>query len=151
RRLRPRRRGRGRVLPQMRLSRKGSRRLSQRAADLFRAAAHAMNVVHFAAAADFRRWLEKNHERKTELQVGFYKKSANKPGMSYKEAVDEALCFGWIDGVVRKLDEERFTHRFTPRKSDSIWSNINVGHVERLTQAGRMRPAGLAAFAARSA
>ncbi len=110
-----------------------------------------MKVVHFATAADFRRWLERRHATAPELQVGFYKKSANKSGMSYKEAVDEALCFGWIDGIVRRLDAERFTHRFTPRKPGSIWSNVNVGHVARLAAAGKMHAAGRAAFAARSA
>jgi uncharacterized protein YdeI (YjbR/CyaY-like superfamily) len=110
-----------------------------------------MKVVYFAAAADFRRWLEEHHATASELQVGFYKKSAGKAGMTYKEAVDEALCFGWIDGIVRKLDDERFTHRFTPRKPGSIWSNVNVAHVARLKAAGKMHPAGLAAFAARSA
>lgn len=115
------------------------------------AAAPAAPPTFFATAAEFRRWLEKHHAKATELHVGFYKKSAGKPGMTYKESVDEALCFGWIDGVVRKLDEERFTHRFTPRRPGSIWSNVNVGHVARLTTAGRMHAAGLAAFAARRA
>ncbi len=109
-----------------------------------------MNVVYFPTASDFRSWLEKNHAAVTELQVGFFRKAVGKPGMTYTEAVDEALCFGWIDGTVRKVDAERFTHRFTPRKPRSIWSNVNVAHVERLTAAGRMHPAGLQAFAARS-
>jgi len=108
-----------------------------------------MNVTHFAAAADFRRWLAAHHATVAELQVGFYKKSSGKGGLTYSEAVDEALCFGWIDGIVRKLDEHRYTHRFTPRKPGSIWSRVNVGHVERLTKAGRMHAAGLKAFAAR--
>ncbi len=108
-------------------------------------------VVFFASAAEFRRWLEKNHATTRELQVGFYKKSSGRGGLSYPEAVDEALCFGWIDGILRKLDDERYTHRFTPRRPGSIWSNVNVGHVERLRAAGRMHAAGLAAFAARSA
>jgi uncharacterized protein YdeI (YjbR/CyaY-like superfamily) len=110
-----------------------------------------MNVIHFATAADFRRWLEQHHTTAKEVQIGFYKKSAGKPGMVYKEALDEALCFGWIDGIVRSLDAERYTQRFTPRKPGSIWSNINVGHIQRLIAAGKMRPAGLAAFAARTA
>jgi uncharacterized protein YdeI (YjbR/CyaY-like superfamily) len=110
-----------------------------------------MKVVHFASAADFRRWLEKNHATATEFQVGFYKKASGRGGLSYKEAVDEALCFGWIDGIVRKIDADSFTHRFTPRRSGSIWSNVNVAHVARLTAAGKMHAAGHAAFAARSA
>ena len=110
-----------------------------------------MNVVHFHAADEFRAWLTVNHATVTELQVGFYKKDSGRSGMTYKEAVDEALCFGWIDGIIRKIDAESFNHRFTPRKSGSIWSNLNVGHVERLTKAGKMHPAGTRAFEARQA
>jgi uncharacterized protein YdeI (YjbR/CyaY-like superfamily) len=110
-----------------------------------------VNPVHFANAADFRAWLEQHHATTSELVIAFYKKASGKPGLSYKEAVDEALCFGWIDGIVRRLDDERFSHRFTPRKRGSIWSNVNVAHVKRLTEAGRMHPAGVAAFAARVA
>lgn len=110
-----------------------------------------MHVTHFKSASEFRAWLEAHHATVTELQVGFYKKDSGKVGLTYREAVDEALCFGWIDGVVRRLDEHSYTHRFTPRKSGSIWSNINVGHVARLTAAGKMHAAGLAAFAARDA
>jgi uncharacterized protein YdeI (YjbR/CyaY-like superfamily) len=109
-----------------------------------------MKPTYFASAAEFRRWLRKNHAAVKELQVGFFKKATGRPGLTYKEAVDEALCFGWIDGVVRRVDATRFTHRFTPRRPGSIWSNVNVRHVARLTAAGRMQPAGLAAFAARS-
>lgn len=110
-----------------------------------------MNPVHFRSAAEFRKWLEQNHARAPELWIAFYKKAANKPGMSYHEALDEALCFGWIDGIIKRIDDERFMHRFTPRRPGSIWSKVNVRHVERLTEAGRMHPAGLAAFAARQA
>jgi len=110
-----------------------------------------MKVVHFASAVDFRRWLEQNHATATELQVGFYKKASGRDGLTYREAVDEMLCFGWIDGVVRTIDADSFTHRITPRKPGSIWSNVNVAHVARLTKAGKMHAAGLAAFAARSA
>ena len=110
-----------------------------------------MNVSHFASAAAFRHWLARHHATATELHVGFYKKSSDRGGLTYSEAVDEALCFGWIDGVVRKLGADTYTHRFTPRKPRSIWSNVNVGHVARLTAAGRMHAAGLAAFAARTA
>jgi uncharacterized protein YdeI (YjbR/CyaY-like superfamily) len=108
-----------------------------------------MKPVHFQTAGEFRQWLEQNHTRATELWVAFYKKSSGKPGMTYAEAVDEALCFGWIDGIIKRIDAERFMHRFSPRKPRSIWSNVNVGHATRLIAAGRMRPAGLAAFTAR--
>ena len=108
-----------------------------------------MNVTHFPSAAAFRRWLEANHATTTELQVGFYKKASGKGGLTYAEAVDEALCFGWIDGIIRKLDEHSYTHRFTPRRPGSIWSLVNVGHVKRLTKAGKMHAAGLKAYAAR--
>ena len=103
----------------------------------------------FATAAAFRAWLEQHHDEHTELLVGFYKKGATKKGIGYKEAVDEALCFGWIDGVVRRLDDERYTHRFSPRKPRSIWSAINIARVAELTEQQRMTPAGLAAFARR--
>jgi len=107
-------------------------------------------VTHFASAADFRAWLEKNHVTATELFVGAYRKASGLGGMTYLESVDQALCFGWIDGVVRKVDAESFCHRFTPRKPGSIWSNVNVAHVVRLTAAGKLHAAGIAAFAARS-
>ncbi len=110
-----------------------------------------MTATFFKTAADFCAWLEKNHATATELHVGAYKKATGLGGMTYLESVDEALCFGWIDGVVRKIDDVSFSHRFTPRKPGSIWSNVNVAHVARLTAAGKMHPAGLAAFAARSA
>jgi uncharacterized protein YdeI (YjbR/CyaY-like superfamily) len=100
----------------------------------------------FASPADFRAWLEENHDRRTELVVGFYKKGSGKPSITWSESVDEALCFGWIDGVRRSLDAERYTIRFTPRKPVSIWSNVNIAKVEMLLREGRMRPAGLAAW-----
>ncbi|MES2692903.1 MAG: YdeI/OmpD-associated family protein [Verrucomicrobiota bacterium] len=107
--------------------------------------------VFFPTAADFRRWLEKNHASATELYIGFYKAKSGKTAMTYEEAVDESLCFGWIDGVVKSLGPESYQHRFSPRKPTSIWSMINIGHVARLTKAGKMHPRGLAAFAARKA
>ena len=109
-----------------------------------------MKPTHFGTAAEFRAWLEKNHDRASELWVAFYKKTARKHGITYAEAVDEALCFGWIDGIIKRLDEERYMHRFSPRKPGSTWSNINVRNVARLSAAGRMHAAGLAAFAART-
>lgn len=109
-----------------------------------------MTATFFKTAADFRAWLEKNHATTAEFCVGYYKKGSGKGGMTYLESVDQGLCFGWIDGVVRRLDEHSYCHRFTPRKSGSHWSNVNVAHVARLSAAGLMHPAGLAAFAARS-
>lgn len=109
-----------------------------------------MKPTFFSAAADFRRWLEANHATATEFYVGFYKKTSGRGGMTYQEAVLEALCFGWIDGVLGRVDEHSYKHRFTPRKKGSTWSNVNVAHVERLTKEGRMAPAGLAVFEVRS-
>jgi uncharacterized protein YdeI (YjbR/CyaY-like superfamily) len=108
-----------------------------------------MKVAHFASAADFRRWLEKNHATASELLLGFYKKESGRRGLTYPEAVNELLCFGWIDGVVRRVDEHSYTHRVSPRRPGSIWSLVNVRHVRRLTRAGRMHAAGLQAFHAR--
>lgn len=110
-----------------------------------------MTPRFFKNAAAFRAWLEKNHATTTELWVGLYKKAHAHRGITYHDALMEALCFGWIDGVMRRIDDESHMQRFTPRKSGSTWSNINVAHVERLTAEGRMAPAGLAAFKARSA
>lgn len=103
----------------------------------------------FATAAEFRLWLEQHHASAHELYIGFYKQASGKVAMTYEEAVDEALCFGWIDGMIKSLGRESYMHRFSPRKSSSIWSNVNVRHVERLTKAGKMHARGLAAFAAR--
>jgi uncharacterized protein YdeI (YjbR/CyaY-like superfamily) len=103
----------------------------------------------FAVAADFRTWLDAHHHTETELVVGFHKKGSGKPSMTWPESVDEALCYGWIDGVRRSLDDERYTIRFTPRRAGSIWSNVNIAKAEALIEAGRMMPAGLAAWAKR--
>ena len=108
-----------------------------------------MKIKYFKSASEFRRWLEVNHARVSEIWVGFFKKDSAKGGLTYAEAVDEALCFGWIDGLKKRVDELSYTHRFTPRKAKSNWSRINIQHVERLKKAGRMRPAGLKAYAAR--
>ena len=108
-----------------------------------------MKIKYFKSASEFRRWLEGNHARLSELWVGFFKKDSSKGGLTYAEAVDEALCFGWIDGLKKRVDELSYTHRFTPRKPKSNWSRINIQHVERLKKAGRMTPAGLEAYAAR--
>ena len=110
-----------------------------------------MKPRFFSSAIAFRAWLEANHDTKTELLVGFHKKASAKAGATYQHALDEALAFGWIDGVRRGLDAERYTIRFTPRKPRSIWSNVNIRHVERLIAAGRMAPPGLRAYEARTA
>ena len=105
--------------------------------------------VHFASPEEFRKWLEKHHAAEKELLVGFYKTSSGKKGATYSEALDEALCYGWIDGVRRSIDAESYTIRFTPRKPKSIWSLVNVRRVEALQRAGKMAEAGTKAFAAR--
>lgn len=108
-----------------------------------------MKPTFFATPAKLRAWLEAHHEVKTELLVGFYKKSSGKPSITWPESVDEALCFGWIDGVRKTLGDDAYTIRFTPRKRTSIWSAVNVKRVAALTKLGRMTPAGLRAFEAR--
>ncbi len=104
----------------------------------------------FATPAAFRAWLEKNHASTTELLVGFHKRDSGKPSITWPESVDEALCFGWIDGKRQGLDETSYTIRFTPRKATSIWSAINVAKIAALTKAGKMHEAGHAAFAKRT-
>ena len=108
-----------------------------------------MKPRFFSSPAQFRQWLERNHDRESELLVGFHKKSSGKKSVTYSEALDEALCFGWIDGVRKNLDETSYTIRFTPRKPRSIWSNVNVNHVERLIKEKRMHASGLEAYARR--
>jgi uncharacterized protein YdeI (YjbR/CyaY-like superfamily) len=104
----------------------------------------------FETPEQFRAWLEEHHETATELLVGFYKKKSGKPSITWPESVDEALCFGWIDGVRRGIDEESYSIRFTPRKPSSNWSSVNIARVAELEKEGRMRPAGRAAFKRRS-
>src|SRR4051812_23407101 len=105
-----------------------------------------MEAIYFDGPEAWRAWLEEHHESETEVLVGFFKKHTGRQRMTWSEAVDEALCFGWIDGIGRRVDDERNTIRFTPRKPSSIWSTVNVKKVAALTEQGRMRPAGLAAF-----
>lgn len=105
-----------------------------------------MKPRFFATADAFRDWLEKNHHRAAELLVGFYKRGSGKPSITWPESVDEALCFGWIDGVRRSIDESSYTIRFTPRKSSSVWSAVNIKRAQKLRRSGRMRTAGLQAF-----
>jgi uncharacterized protein YdeI (YjbR/CyaY-like superfamily) len=105
-----------------------------------------VDPIFFPAPEDFRAWLEQNHETADEVLVGFYKKKAGKPSMTWSDSVDQALCFGWIDGKGRSLGDEAHTIRFTPRRPKSNWSAINIAKVAQLTEQGLMRPAGQAAF-----
>jgi uncharacterized protein YdeI (YjbR/CyaY-like superfamily) len=107
------------------------------------------DALFFSSPSEFRAWLEDHHETASELWVGYYKKATGKPTMTWSEAVDEALCFGWIDGKLQRIDEERHRQRFTPRRPNSNWSAINIAKVAELRKQGRMAPAGEAAFAAR--
>jgi uncharacterized protein YdeI (YjbR/CyaY-like superfamily) len=110
-----------------------------------------MSSVHFSSAANFRGWLERHHATVAALVVEFFTKASGRGGLTYPEALDEALCFGWIDGIRQKAAADTYTIRFTPRRRGSIWSNVNVRHVARLTAAGKMHAAGRRAFAARDA
>jgi uncharacterized protein YdeI (YjbR/CyaY-like superfamily) len=105
--------------------------------------------THFKTAAAFRAWLQKHHRGANALILRIAKRHAGKSGITYAQALDEALCYGWIDGVRRSLDADSFSVRFSPRKPHSIWSRVNVRHAERLIDAGRMTTAGLAVFEAR--
>lgn len=108
-----------------------------------------MTPTFFATLADFRRWLEVHHDQAQELWVGFYKKATGKPSITWPESVDQALCFGWIDGRRKSVDSENYMIRFTPRRPTSNWSLVNLQRVAELSDQGLMHPAGLAIFAAR--
>lgn len=111
-----------------------------------------LNVLHprfFKTPAAFRKWLAANHAKSKELWVGFYKKDSGRPSITWPESVDEALCFGWIDGVRKRLDDQSYVIRFSPRKPNSIWSAVNIRNVERLITEDRMRPVGMKAYEAR--
>jgi uncharacterized protein YdeI (YjbR/CyaY-like superfamily) len=105
-----------------------------------------MTPKFFPTQEDFRRWLEENHDRETEIIVGYYNVKSGKGGITWSESVDQALCFGWIDGVRRNIDEESYCNRFTPRRTGSNWSAINIAKIEDLTKKGLMKPSGIAAF-----
>ncbi len=109
----------------------------------------APDPVHFKTPAAFRAWLQAHHASATELVLRLAKVHASATGVTYAQALDEALCFGWIDAVRRRLDDDTFSIRFTPRKPRSIWSRVNVAHAERLIREKRMTRAGIAAFEAR--
>jgi len=100
----------------------------------------------FPSQSAFRTWLKKNHERKSAIFVGFYKKHTGKPSMSWSESVDVALCFGWIDGIRRTIDSDRYCIRFTPRKPTSTWSAVNIRKAKALIRQGMMTPSGLLAY-----
>ncbi|HEV7747609.1 MAG TPA: YdeI/OmpD-associated family protein [Pyrinomonadaceae bacterium] len=108
-----------------------------------------MKVRFFKKPADFRKWFAAHHESETELWVGFYKKDSGKASITWPESVDEALCFGWIDGVRKNIDEISYKIRFTPRRQRSIWSAVNIKRATELSDQGLMQPGGLKAFAAR--
>ena len=108
-----------------------------------------MKPRYFKTPADFRAWLEKHHSSAAELLVGFYKRDSRKPSITWPESVDEALCFGWIDGIRRRIDDERYSIRFTPRRRGSIWSVVNTKRFAALSRGGRIADAGRAAFEGR--
>jgi uncharacterized protein YdeI (YjbR/CyaY-like superfamily) len=110
-----------------------------------------LDATFFGDPQAFRAWLERNGAQEQELWVGYWKKSTGRVGVTYPQSVDEALCFGWIDGLTRSIDAERYATRFTPRRAGSIWSTVNIRRVAELIAAGRMTDAGMAAFEARRA
>jgi uncharacterized protein YdeI (YjbR/CyaY-like superfamily) len=110
-----------------------------------------VTASYFVSPADWRRWLAAHHKTKDEQWVGFYKKGSGKPSITWPEAVDEALCFGWIDGVRKSIDDTSYRIRFTPRRAGSTWSKVNVRRVADLTRRGRMRAGGVDAYKSRSA
>lgn len=109
-----------------------------------------MTVLFFATPAELRAWLEANHNKVAEQWIGYYKKGTDKPSITWPESVDQALCFGWIDGVRKSIDAESYKIRFTPRKPRSTWSAVNIKRVAELTAVGLMQPAGLKAFEQRT-
>lgn len=108
-----------------------------------------MKPTFFKSPSDFRRWFEKHHDTSKELLVGFYKKASGRPSITWPESVDEALCFGWIDGIRRRIDDISYAIRFTPRRTTSIWSAVNIKRAQELIDKSLMKPAGLKAFQAR--
>jgi uncharacterized protein YdeI (YjbR/CyaY-like superfamily) len=105
-----------------------------------------MDPIYFKNQDEFREWLEKNHNKESEILVGYHKVKTNKSSMTWSQSVDQALCFGWIDGIRRSIDEEKYCIRFTPRKPGSNWSNINIKKVETLNDKGLMKKEGLESF-----
>jgi len=105
-----------------------------------------VQIKIFNSSAEFRKWLEENHDRATELWLGFYNKRSGKQSLTYRGALDEALCFGWIDGVRKSINETTYTQRFTPRQAKSYWSAVNIRRLDELAKLGRVAPAGVKAF-----
>jgi uncharacterized protein YdeI (YjbR/CyaY-like superfamily) len=108
-----------------------------------------MSPIFFADTKEFRTWLEENHQTANEVVVGYYKVKTGKPSMNWSDSVDEALCYGWIDGIRRSIDEQSYCNRFTPRRPRSNWSRVNIEKVEMLIAQGRMQPAGMTAYNSR--
>jgi uncharacterized protein YdeI (YjbR/CyaY-like superfamily) len=109
-----------------------------------------VDPAFFATPEEFRAWLAEHHETERELLVGFHKKGSGRPSITWPESVDQALCFGWIDGVRRRVDDDSYTIRFTPRKARSTWSAVNVKRMKELVEAELVAPAGVAAFERRA-
>jgi uncharacterized protein YdeI (YjbR/CyaY-like superfamily) len=109
----------------------------------------ALDAIYFDSPASFGRWLDEHHASAPEVLAGYHKKHSGRPSMTWAESVDEALCYGWIDGIRRRVDDDRYTIRFTPRKPRRIWSAVNIERVAELTRLGRMQPSGNAAYAQR--
>lgn len=107
-------------------------------------------IRYFRSAAEMRKWLAANHDKADELWVGFYRKDSGRKGVSYSDSIDEALCFGWIDGIRKSVDELSYTNRFTPRRARSVWSNVNIARVKSLIERGRMTPRGLTEYEKRT-
>ncbi len=105
-----------------------------------------MEPVYFKDQFEFRKWLEDNHDKEPEVIVGFYKVSTGKPSLTWSQSVDQAICFGWIDGIRRSVDTDRYSIRFTPRRPNGIWSKINIKKFEELNKMGLVNKEGLDAF-----
>lgn len=105
-----------------------------------------MEARYFKTPSEFRKWLSENHDDVDELWVGYYKKATGRQSITWPESVQEALCYGWIDGLRKSIDEKRYRIRFTPRRPKSNWSEVNISFVNELTKLGKMKPAGLRAF-----
>lgn len=105
-----------------------------------------MQPNFFKTQKDLRKWFEENHNKLDEVWIGYYKKATGKPSITWPESVDEAICFGWIDGIRKSIDEERYMIRFTPRKKNSNWSTVNIEKVKKLTKLGKMKPEGIEAY-----
>jgi uncharacterized protein YdeI (YjbR/CyaY-like superfamily) len=108
-----------------------------------------MEITYFANQTEFREWLDKNHKKETEIIVGFYKVGTGKPSLTWPQSVDQALCFGWIDGIRRSIDQDSYSIRFTPRRPGSNWSAVNIKKANELIEKGLMEPAGMKLFSLR--